>query len=426
MSVISSSILKYFNTHQIPSVTEDVPPLAIDASARIQSPVPEPMPDTASLSSGSSGSSIHSQEASAGEKRKRAEKEVEGLEVTDSDGEDETTDQTSEGDGVEQGTAEVERRSGKNSKKIRDGYRDRTLVIDVKGPSYQAYVKKIKAIDKHALFGTEYDELFRPICSKCQSVAPYKEPYDSTRFRKHYTIDCSGKPRNTKKPKTGPNVFLAMFPGFSSKKSAPPRPSLPMSRVPCPGITANDDDRIPNYLQRCPSGGGGGRAVVKIAMEKFKVLFSKLKGERREEVLMAQEHEWKWRNNHTRQRVFSVSCAKAVTSPEKGKRPQPCKLCDQVLRSKSFRNALRKEGAKPETMKHTNYRFRPNETLAKLYAKYRGLDKIFDAVSLCRQSSDHQRPHIHFSLPQLHVSKSQSYISTAKWMKRVYLTGSWR
>lgn len=344
--------------------------------------------DAASMSSMSSCKlSVNSEEVEVGKKRHRTWTDDEGdsAEEGNNDVDDQEIDDESAVPATEVGgVKEVEKRSGKNAKKLRDAYKDGTLVIDVNGASYREYKRKIKAIDKHAIFGTEYQQLFRPVCSKCQSPAPYKEPYDSTRFRKHHTTECSGKPRKSKKVKTGPNIFLAMFPGFSSKKSASPNPTAsspaPARMVPCPGITANDETRIPQYLARCPSGGGGGRAVFKIAMEKFKRMFSELKGVHREEVLLKQEHEWKWRNNHNQQRVFSVTCDKEVTSPAIGKRPQPCTPCSRVLRSKPFRNALRKKTPEPQKAKHTNYRFRP-EVLAHLFAKYTGLENIFVAVS---------------------------------------------
>ncbi|KAF5341928.1 hypothetical protein D9611_001095 [Ephemerocybe angulata] len=276
-----------------------------------------------------------------------------------------------------------QKKSAKNAKKLREEYEKGTLEVDVKGESYLALCQKIKEIDKGATIGTEYAQLFRPVCSRCQAVAPYKEPYDSTRFRSHYNA-CTGKQSKRSKVFNGPNL-LAKF-GFA-KKAGPPSTEdaekvdlpPPPRIMPCPGLTALEDKRIPVYLNRTPAPGGGARAVWRIAKEKFKRMFSELREKQKDEVLDTQFHEQKWKNDHYKVRVFSASCEKHVQIVN-DKRPHPCVQCSAVLKSKPFRNAIGKPNPEAKNKKHTPYAFR-NELLGKLYAEVEGLQDIFEAPS---------------------------------------------
>ncbi|KAF5320335.1 hypothetical protein D9611_011267 [Ephemerocybe angulata] len=280
-----------------------------------------------------------------------------------------------------------QKKSAKNAKKLREEYEKGVLKIDVKGESYLAWCQKIKEIDKNATFGTEYAQLFRPVCSRCQAVAPYKEPYDSTRFRSHYDT-CTGKQRKTPKSFKGPNL-LAKF-GFGKKAKSttedvddpspsPPSPPPEPRIMPCPGLTALEDKRIPVYLHRTPAPGGGARAVWRIAKEKFKKLFSELKEGQKDVVLDTQYHEHKWKNDHYKVRVFSASCEKEVQIVN-DKRPHPCAQCNVVFKSKAFKTAIGKPNPEAKNKKHTPYAFR-NELLGKLYAEVEGLQDIFEAPS---------------------------------------------
>ncbi|TEB35305.1 hypothetical protein FA13DRAFT_1609239, partial [Coprinellus micaceus] len=122
-------------------------------------------------------------------------------------------------------------------------------------------------------------------------------------------------------------------------------------KVLCPGLTVADDPKIPSYLGHTAAIGGGARAVWKIAKEKFKRLCSGLKKKEKKVVLNTQYHERTWKNDHANLRVFSMVCEKEVQVQD-DKRPPPCAECKTVLKSKAFRNILRKKPPKDENYKH--------------------------------------------------------------------------
>ncbi|KAJ7847919.1 hypothetical protein B0H14DRAFT_2270593, partial [Mycena olivaceomarginata] len=94
---------------------------------------------------------------------------------------------------------------------------------------------------------------------------------------------------------------------------------------PCPGITAGICPRLPAYLRRAGASGGGARSITVIARELFGRLFKRLKDQDKATVADTQRHEWKWVNDHPKQRVFSTTCKKEVLAAgTDGSRILPC------------------------------------------------------------------------------------------------------
>lgn len=243
---------------------------------------------------------------------------------------------------------------------------------------YQRWKKKILEGDADATFDESNIQKVRH--SICGTVVRVKEPYDSVRWREHLE-KCESKSKGKKAYKT-PSLFNM---GFTIKTSAKKMDTadsgekLQVHEVPCPGITEADNPKVVRYLKRTGTLGGGARSLPVISKDLFKKLFSKLqKAGNKKKVVDAQMHEWKWRNDHENSRVYSTSCQKKVLDRSAdNKRPKPCSDCDAVLRSKPFRNAIRRPIPTDDKFIFINHRFR-NTVLARIYGRTVGVKEILE------------------------------------------------
>ena len=114
-----------------------------------------------------------------------------------------------------------------------------------------------------------------------------------------------------------------------------------------------------------------------IAKELFKKTFSKLSKVRKEEVMVAQTHGHRWKNDHQKLRVFSTSCQKN-TPDRTPNHPLPCASCQAVLKSQEFKNAIQKPTPLPKNQIYTNNQYR-NKLLGEIYGRTIGLKEIIEA-----------------------------------------------
>ena len=150
-----------------------------------------------------------------------------------------------------------------------------------------------------------------------------------------------------------------------------------LKEVPCPGITVSDDPRVLQYLKHTGASGGGGRPLPVIAKALFKKLFSQLsKKKHRKNVVDTQMNEWKWKNDHENHRVYATSCQQKVVD-RSPKPPLPCSECGIVLRSRAFKNAIRRPVPRDKDSKFINYRFR-NPVLGSIYARTIGVRELVE------------------------------------------------
>ena len=221
--------------------------------------------------------------------------------------------------------------------------------------------------------------------SGCGSYFQVKEPLDLTRWRTH-PKECK-----TKAPKKagGTRTLLGMWKVTKSTSQAQDQilpPTELKQQRPCPGITEADNKRTPQYLYRSNALGGGGRDISIIAKEKFNSLFRNLSKKQKDEVLDWQQQGHKWRNDHKRHRIFSMTCQRLVPDLAPN-RPLPCASCNKVLDSKQFKNALRKPVPLSENLIYTNG-LNQNKEFGKLYKRYTGLKDILEnPVSLLSTTS---------------------------------------
>ena len=246
--------------------------------------------------------------------------------------------------------------------------------FSIKQEKFQNWRAKIVQSDHDA----EFDErdIWKIRHSVCGEWKRVKEPYDTTRWKKHLkTCEEEMKKKKIRVVKT-PSLFSM---GFMRVKVAKQTIEPPPIHVPCPGITEVDDGRVTKYLTRTAALGGGGRSLAVISKERFSKLFSKLKlAKSRKTVVDVQMHEWKWRNDHENLRVYSTSCQKNVLDcSSNAKRPTPCSSCMTVLQSRSFKNAIRIPIPSDENYKYVNSRFR-NKLLGKIFARTIGVKHIFE------------------------------------------------
>jgi len=140
-----------------------------------------------------------------------------------------------------------------------------------------------------------------------------------------------------------------------------PSSKTPRSSLPCPGLDEKDHPRVLQYLDRTGAFGGGASSVTKIAFELYGKPYGKLSMSRKIQVKLAQRHDWKWRNEHDNGKVFSTTCTtRAVHSVVKSARPEPCASCREVLRSKTFKNAIALPKPPDERYKYLNREYRSN------------------------------------------------------------------
>ncbi|KAF7291444.1 hypothetical protein MIND_01289500 [Mycena indigotica] len=205
-----------------------------------------------------------------------------------------------------------------------------------------------------------------------------KQPYDLTRARQH-SASCGIKKRKYKKHTQNTHrMDEYLSAGKASRKEAEFRT---LSRVPCPGIGPDDDIRVTTYLERTAVSGGGGQSVTALSKQFFKRFFSRLDSKQRRQVLDAQEQSHTWENKHHSLpvRVYSRTCKKLVCdlSPL---RTAPCRECQQVLRSRSFKTAIHRPKPEDRHYVHTPYRFR-SPLMGQIYARAIGVKELIERKS---------------------------------------------
>lgn len=160
--------------------------------------------------------------------------------------------------------------------------------------------------------------------------------------------------------------------------SAPSCDTAVTSTQPCPGLSELDNSEIAHYLTR--SGlTGGGHSVNFISEELFGKAFGDLLPNSKDEVVNAQMHSHKWRNDHQHLQIFSTECEKTVKYLPPLDQALPCDSCMSILKLKSFKSVLQKKTPITKNAIFTNTLFQ-NQVLGKVYAWHVGLQETIDAL----------------------------------------------
>jgi hypothetical protein len=230
---------------------------------------------------------------------------------------------------------------------------------------------------------------------KCAKELKMKEPYNAGNFRKHIKT-CKGTPKSHKLPAGGMKTLDNFFakPQVGSKTNSSSKPFIVSSKpsiiFPCPGLREASYPKILNYLERTGAHGGGGPSVSSLAVELFGKKYRNLSRSRKQQVKMAQHHEWLWRNHHTEGTLYSTKCTKEAASAVPVARdntssstsssdPQllPCKNCNALFELKAFKNILHKPQPDDKNYKYTNIEYH-NERMASLFGRCTGLREIIE------------------------------------------------
>ncbi|KAF8687978.1 hypothetical protein AX14_003566 [Amanita brunnescens Koide BX004] len=253
----------------------------------------------------------------------------------------------------------------------------------------------ILQIDPKAEF---YEDTPRAVrCSNCGNPRKVKTKNDTRRFRQHY-LECVEKKWNKKKS----NVHVARTSTLTSSTyqqllsyslSCPvPTHAASLAKrcpLPCPGLSAAQDEKIPIYLRRTSVLGGGARSVTVIAQALFSKPFSKLSSHQKDDVLDTQRHEQAWNNDHQKLRIFSSDCTNIAHSSDNDK-TKPCHSCRGLLKNPRFYSAINRPTPNEINYKYVNYRFR-NRLLGEQFARIQGLKNLMDSAN------DKQSPFIKFA-----------------------------
>lgn len=271
------------------------------------------------------------------------------------------------------------------SRRRRDKLHDGTLKIEPW--RIEAWKKKILKDDPKAVFDPEdICNATRARHSGCGKYVKMKDPCDIGRWKDH--IEACNKKKSKKHAGGTPTLFQLGWAKVMAKKKklsngnsdnddseSDSEPDL--KEVPCPGITVSDDPWVLQYLKRTGASGGGGRPLPVIAKALFQKLFSQLsKKKHRKNVVDTQMNEWKWKNDHENHRVYATSCQQKVVD-RSPKPPLPCSECGIVLRSRAFKNAIRRPVPRDKDSKFINYRFR-NPVLGSIYARTIGVRELVE------------------------------------------------
>ena len=310
----------------------------------------------------------------------RLGKRLDRADSTDSIGTFDTGDSETDRENVEKKTIYKRPKAGEGksksamwARKQRQDFKQGKLAVEPK--KFQSWKEQILHDDRLAEFHPKDPRQIRH--SVCGHFISVKQLYDLTRWRSHQqTCKAKGKAAGTKSLLSwfsGPGKRMA---NETSKQNKEYR-----STYPCPGLSDQDDKRIPKFLRRTAALGGGGRSIIAIAEERFGRPFGQLDDEEKEEVWAVQQHGHVWRNDHQRLRVYSTTCKKQVPHSHGGgaNYAGPCSACQTVLKLHAFKKALYKPLPQPKNMIYTNMRYR-DRVKGELYGRHIGLKDIIETA----------------------------------------------
>jgi hypothetical protein len=250
------------------------------------------------------------------------------------------------------------------------------------------WIGMILKIDKNAEFPA--DDLLGVRCSSCRKIIHIKRKNEKKRFHTHY-CECVKKKKGQRQLSL--TQFVTKPPTQQAKFHTVSKPHIPQSSTlrstsneqshtsPCPGLTGANHKRIPIYLDRSSTRGGGSRSIVDIADNLFGKTYRTLSDEQKDLVLETQKTEHTWVNDLEKCRIFSLKCTKIVSATKDGNL-SPCLNCLTLLKSdERLRYVLKKPIPHEKNFKFINFRFR-NRRAGLQYACIKGFHKLLEeAVS---------------------------------------------
>ncbi|PSR85652.1 hypothetical protein PHLCEN_2v5381 [Hermanssonia centrifuga] len=269
-------------------------------------------------------------------------------------------------------------KSARSDRDNRAAHEAGTLKISAKRE--ETWRTGILAIDSRARF--EENNVIKVICSKCRKWQKMGSVCCTSRFREHFNR-CKGKLGDQRTMEEMKEQLGIMFKPLKSSKTdniaskgLSGRVVTPVLEITCPGLTEKDDTRIQQYLRRTMAPGGGGRALVKLALERYGRKYSELDTEDREEIENAQADSHLWRNDFRRGRVYAWKCTRKVEVTG----ASHCSECDSVLKHRAFRRLIKRDPIDDKNLKYVNNKFR-DPIMGEKYASTLGLRGILQPKS---------------------------------------------
>ena len=170
---------------------------------------------------------------------------------------------------------------------------------------------------------------------KCRKKLTMKTPFNTQAFKDHIK-NCKGPPKSSNTAGGGMDLINTFF---TSTCAQAPGPRQQKPSLPCPGLDEAKYPKVGAYLGRTGALGGGAPSVTVISQELFGKAYKNLSTSRKEQVQIAQKHDWVWRNNSNSGKVFSLTCSKK-SHPSSDGVEGPCVECHQLLQHKGFKNAI--------------------------------------------------------------------------------------
>jgi hypothetical protein len=188
------------------------------------------------------------------------------------------------------------------------------------------------------------------------------------------------------KQRKGQQTQLFQYQQLSSKKSLTVRPQT----GPCPGLSQQDDSRIPRYLGRTavPSGGAPPRWTLRREFEKEHSLLCRgnlrlrkplTRKQLSRKVAAAERNRALWLNQHATAAVYSTKCTGEGPISYEGDL-WPCSSCVALLKNRVFRNSLSRKGASKGMWKFTPRSYR-NSLAGKSYMRHEDVKEFMELVN---------------------------------------------
>jgi hypothetical protein len=237
-------------------------------------------------------------------------------------------------------------------------------VFEPSSKKMQNFRAKILELDPKAEFSPTNIRAVRHF--KCGEEKIMKEPYNIANFKTHVQ-SCKGSKKSRKLPGGSMSTIDSMMNTWVKK----PCILRPTGTTPCPGLTADNDNRIPIYFERTNTAGGGAVKLETVSSRLFPgIPFGNLKDEQKLEVRTAQRLSQKWRNERDLGKIYATSCSKEARFDTGNSKSQPCVQCIEILKDAAFKRLVSMPVPTPENTKFTPRIWRETKDEVLLLEKY--------------------------------------------------------
>lgn len=249
---------------------------------------------------------------------------------------------------------------------------------EIDDTKWEDFWSKVWDIDPDAAGRLDPERPMEIVHTDCGSSVNLEIPYDFATFKKHHNRCWDAADLRQKKlGMKSLDLFIATGP-----IQTPPDPQLPP--IICAGLEGSKLRRVATLLMTTPAGGGGAHRPQHYAESLFGKGYDDLNKKERDLVQVEWQREWRWEFDHRFMVIRSTQCSWKMARRGSNDTRSTCGNCQGLLKDKSFQAALsKKRSADSANSKFINRRFL-NPIAARLFEKYKGLEKLLDKVCLLR------------------------------------------